>query len=98
MNKEKLKERFYLTINAKRTEHCYERVMEYENCYSHAIADENIMAEDGNAAVICYKGLLWTLDEVGVQKTVQESNHPNGMYSVYNREYVTLRKHDVGSM
>lgn len=98
MNKEKIKEQLYLTINAKRTEYCYERVMEYENCYDHAIADENIIVEDGKTSAICYKGLLWTLDEVGVQKTFRKSNHPNGMYSVWEREDVTLRKHDIGNM
>lgn len=37
--------------------------MEYENCSVYPIADENVIA-------ICYKGLLWTLDEVGEQKVV----------------------------
>lgn len=92
MNKEKVKKQFYLTIDSKTTEYCYEREMEYEDCYSHSVADENIIIDNGKVTAIRYKGLTWTLDEVGVQKTVQESNHSNGMRSIYKRENVTLKE------
>lgn len=98
MNKEKVIKQFYLKINSKTTEYCYEREVEYENCRDHSITDENIIIDNGNVTAICYEGLTWTLDEVGVQKTVRESNHPNGMHSIYRRENVTLEKHDMGSM
>lgn len=98
MNKDEVIKQFYFTINYKTVEDCYGRVMEHENCYNHVIKDENIIVDDENVTAICYKGLLWALNEVGVQKTVQQSDHPNSMYSVYNTEYVTLKKHDIGSM
>ncbi|MCM1218523.1 MAG: hypothetical protein NC548_28885 [Lachnospiraceae bacterium] len=95
MNRETVIKQFYLTIHSKTVEDCYERVTERENCYSHAITDENMAVEDGQVTAICYKGLMWTLDEVGVQKTVRESKHPNGMYSIFNKECVTLKKRDM---
>lgn len=95
MNKEQIIQQFYLTINSKVEDDCYERQIEYKNSYTYPIADENIISDNGEVTAICYEDLTWTLDEVGVQKTFRESMHPNGMHSIYRTEYVTLEKQDI---